>query len=282
MPDSYRLTDVPQVGGIKSMLQRINAKITALENAQDTTAFHVVTLNGKTVNFYATSDTTLAPVGTFTIPEDKSLDQLGTEIVENFTFSSLKYPNTVNPNLDGKTVFVLAVKGDDALNPTIKYNFVDASKLVDKYTASDTSITIAGYTVKVNTDPSPSNMLSLTANGLMVDGSGKIDKVTSPTTGNVPLLASDGSITNSTIAGTDVVVKPATFTLGNVVEFASDGGIVDSSIASANILVKLSGATANNIVTLTSDGGIVDSTFRVATDAEFTAMLNEVMPVSGS
>ena len=61
MPDSYRLNDIPKVGGIKSMLQRINAKITALENAQDTTAFHTVTLTGKTVNFYATSDTTLAP-----------------------------------------------------------------------------------------------------------------------------------------------------------------------------------------------------------------------------
>lgn len=219
MPDSYRLNDIPQLGGIKSMLQRINTKITELENAQDTTAFHVVTLNGKTVNFYATSDTTLAPVGTFTIPEDKSLDQLGTEIVENFTFSSLTYPNTVNPNLDGKTVFVLAVKGDDALNPTIKYNFVDASKLVDKYTASDTSITIAGYTIKANIASDTGNMLSLTASGLMVNGSGKVDKVT--------------------------------------------------------------GGTAGNIVTLASDGGIVDSTFRIATDAEFTAMLDEVLPASG-
>ena len=103
MPDSYRLNDIPKVGGIKSMLQRINAKITELEDAQDTTAFHVVTLNGKTVNFYATSDTTLAPVGTFTIPEDKSLDQLGTAIVPNFAFSSLTYPGATNPNLDGKT-----------------------------------------------------------------------------------------------------------------------------------------------------------------------------------
>lgn len=216
MPDSYRLNDIPKVGGIKSMLQRISAKITELENAQDTTAFHVVTLNGKTVNFYATSDTTLAPVGTFTIPEDKSLDQLGTEIVPNFAFSSLTYPGATNPNLDGKTVFVLAVKGDDALNPSIKYNFVDASSLVDEYTASDTSVTISGYKVKINIDPNSDTMLTLTANGLLVDGSGKVNKVT--------------------------------------------------------------GGTAGDIVTLTSDGGIADSTFRVATDAEFTAMLDEVFP----
>lgn len=219
MPDSYRVKDIPQIGGIKSMLQRISAKITELENAQDTTAFHAVTLNGKTVNFYATSDTTLAPVGSFTIPEDKSLDQLGTGIVENFAFSSLTYPGATNPNLDGKTVFVLAVKGDDALNPSIKYNFVDASSLVDEYIASDTSVTISGYKLKVNIDPRSDTMLTLTSNGLLVDGSGKVDKVTGATAGNIPLLA--------------------------------------------------------------SDGGIVDSTFRVATDAEFTAMLDEVFPSGG-
>ena len=55
------------------------------------------------------------------------------------------------PNLNGRTVFVLAVKGDKTTNPTIKYSFVSMEKLVDIYTAADTSITINGYKVSVAT-----------------------------------------------------------------------------------------------------------------------------------
>lgn len=217
MPDSYNVNDLPQVGGIKKLMQRISAKLAELEAAQDTTALHSVAVDGNTVKFFLTTDTTTTPAFTFDFPEEIFLDQAGTTIVPNFAYSAITYPNSTNPNLDGKTVFVLAVKGD-ATPPTVKYSFVDMAQLVDVYTASDTSITISDYSVKVNIDPAAANLLSLTANGLMVDGS--------------------------------------------------------------NLMRKVTGATAGNIAIFASDGSIVDSTFKVATDAEFTAMLDEVFPTA--
>ena len=48
----------------------------------------------------------------FDFPEKLFLDQAGTTVVENFAWSAATYPGSTNPNLDGKTVLVLAVKGD--------------------------------------------------------------------------------------------------------------------------------------------------------------------------
>ena len=213
--------------------------------------FKSAEVDGNTVKFYTSSDTSGTPAFTFDFAEEIFLDQAGTELVQNFAFSAATSPNSTNPNLDGKTVLVLAVKGDKQTNPTVKYSFIDVEALIDIYTASDTSITISGYNVKVNIDPAATNLLSLTANGLMVDASGKIDKVTSPTTGNVPLLASDGSLTNSTIVG-------------------------------GNVLSKVAGATEGNLVIFASDGSIVDSTYSIATDAEVNTVLDALLPtISG-
>lgn len=79
----------------------------------------------------------------------------------------------------------------------------------------------------------------------------KVDKVSSPTTGNVPVLASDGGITNSTIVG-------------------------------SNVLTKVSGATAGNFVIFASDGSIADSTCQIATDAEAVTMLDGILPTVSS
>lgn len=66
-------------------------------------------------------------------------------------------------------------------------------------------MTISGGDIKVNIDSDTNNILTLTAGGLFVDGSnlsvdtsGKIGKVQNATAGNVPILASDGSIADST------------------------------------------------------------------------------------
>ena len=209
--------------------------------------FKSLAVSGNTVNFYTTTDASGTAAFTFDFPEEIFLDQAGTTLVENFAWTAQAYPNSTNPNLDGKTVLVLAVKGDKETNPTTKYSFVDMAKLVDVYTAADNSITISGYTVSVKINPDAANMLSVTAAGLMVDGSGKVDKVSSPTTGNVPLLSSDGGITNSTIVGADV-------------------------------LTKVSGATADNVVIFASDGSIADSTYGIATLAECNELLQTILP----
>lgn len=156
--------------------------------------------NGK-VNFYTVpssevdSSTTIA--GSFNLPEEIFLDQVKTQFVNNFTFSAVTYPGATDPNLDGKPVFVLAIKGDKETNPTLNYSFLDMSALVDTYTASDTSVTVSGYQIKVNIDPSSDTLLTLTANGLLVDGSGKADKVTGATAGNIATLDANGNPTDS-------------------------------------------------------------------------------------
>lgn len=151
-------------------------------------------VEGNTVSFYLDSDTIGTPAFSFDFPEEIFLDQVNTGPVENFSWSALAYPNSVNPNLEGKTVFVLAVKGDKPTNPTIKYSFVDMEKLVDTYTASDTSITISGYTVAVKISAVAGNALKVKSDGLYVDA---LPKVENATAGNVPFLASDGTIVDS-------------------------------------------------------------------------------------
>ena len=218
MPDSYNLNDALQISGIRTMLQRISTRLAALESAQGITAFQPLAVDGNTVKFFTTSDTTTTPAYSFDFPEEIFLDQAGTTLVQNFAWSAVTYPNSTNPNLDGKTVLVLAVKGD-ATTPTVKYSFVDMAQLVDVYVASDTSITISDYSVKVNVSAAANNALTLQNDGLYVDISGKVNKFT--------------------------------------------------------------GATAGNICIFDSDGGVSDTGIKFATDAEFTAMLDEVFPVSG-
>ena len=118
------------------------------------------------------------------------------------------------------------------------------STLVDVYTASDTSIIITDYKVKVNVSADSDNMLATTANGLYVDGSGKVDKVVG--------------------------------TVGNFVTFAANGAVSDTGIASSNVITKLSGATENNLATYTADGGISDTGIAIATNAEVTEMLDTI------
>ncbi len=221
MADTYRVKDAPQIGGIQTMAQRIKARLDALENGGN--SIKDVKLEGNKLKFYnATTDTATATVvREIDIPAEMFLDPVHTTIVPNFTFSTSTYPNATNPNLNGKTVFVLAVKtvSNDGLTTTTDYSFVDAAALVDTYTASDTTITVSGYKLKVNVSAAANNAITLKNDGLHVDISGKINKV--------------------------------------------------------------SGATAGNFAVFDSDGGVADSGSRFATDAEFTAMLNEIFPVSG-
>lgn len=244
--------------------------------------FKSLSVSGNTVSFFTSTDGTGTAAATVDFPEEIFLDQAGTTLVENFAWSAATYPNSTNPNLEGKTVLVLAVKGDKETNPTTQYSFVNLEKLIDPYTASDTSLTISGYNIKVNIDSDTDNMLSLTANGLMVDGSGKIDTVASATAGNVPLLTSDGTLTNSTIVGEDILFKVSTPTAGNVPSLTSDGTLANSTVPVADIVTKVSGGTTGDIVILDSDGKIADSTYSIATNSDVTTYLDTIFPTVSS
>ena len=80
------------------------------------------------------------------------LDQAETAFVPKFTWSLETYPGTEDPNLNGKPVMVLAVKGSDG---SVTYSFMGMAALVDTYKAkveskdASTTVTIAGYEVDV-------------------------------------------------------------------------------------------------------------------------------------
>lgn len=153
--------------------------------------------NGK-VQFYAKTDKSGAVVGEFDLPEELYLDQAETTIVDKFTWSAATYPGSTNPNLNGKAVLVLGVKGDRATNPTVKYSFVNLTKLIDIYTAGDSSININGYTVTVKISVAADNLLEVKADGLYVGSDdSKLDKVPAAVSGHFAMWSASGVLIDS-------------------------------------------------------------------------------------
>lgn len=195
---SYNVNDLATVGHVKILATRVAMRLAALESPK---AFKAVKIKDNKLNFYDSSDTTVTPLTYVDLPEEIYLQQTETRLVENFTFSNATYPGATDPNLDGKTVLVLAVKGDGT-PPTVKYSFVNLTNIINDF----------------------------------------IPKVDSATAGNIPLLQSDGTIT-------------------------------DSTIASDTVVTKITGGVENNVVVIDANGKIKDSGHGIATDAEFDAML---------
>lgn len=183
------------LNGARTFLNELRKEFSSKTDAAKT--FKSLSVSGNTVSFFTSNDGTGTAAATFDFPEEIFLDQTGTKLVENFAWSAATYPGSTNPNLDGKTVLVLAVKGDKETNPTTKFSFVNLQKLIDVYTAGDNSITIAGYTVAVKISAVANNALTLKADGLHVDISGKADKVANATAGNIAALTADGKIADS-------------------------------------------------------------------------------------
>lgn len=144
-----------------------------------------------------------------------------TTFVAKFKFDAATYPGATDPKLDGKPVMVLAVKGENPDSCT--YSFLSMAALVDTYKAkavgkdASTTVTIAGYEVdvKVNVSAAAGNALTLKDDGLYVptpeevDISGKADKVTGATTGNLAALDGEGNLTDSGKKPADFVAAEA-------------------------------------------------------------------------
>lgn len=201
MPTNYNLEDAAKLKHVNALAQLTKSKL-------DET-FKSLSVSGNTVSFFASTDASGTALATFDFPEELFLDQTGTTLVDNFAFSAATYPGATNPNLDGKVVLVLAVKGD-ATTPTVHYSFVDMAKLVDAYTAADNSINISGYSVAVNISQTAGNLLSLVNDGLLVDHDDtKVDKVTNAVTGNIVTFGASGAVVDSGV------------------KFASDSDVID-------------------------------------------------------
>ena len=225
-------------------LKHIAALGTRVKSELDTTVKYV-SVNGGTVSFFKTADGSGTAAFTVDFPEEIFLDQAGTTLVDNFSWSSLAYPGSTNPNLDGKTVLVLAVRGDKATAPTVKYSFVDVSKLIDTYTPANEGISIAGYSIGAQVSATATNILSIANDGLLAE------------------LKLNGATQN------------------NVAAFDANGYIQDSGLSIADLdfsgkADKVAGASAGNIATLDANGNLVDSGVTFASDADVNTMITSI------
>lgn len=148
------------------------------------------------------------------LPVEMFLDQLGTKFVPSFAFNAATYPGGTDPNLNGKPVLVLALKARDHNNnnaETITYSFLNMETLVDTYTAKSGNsakiLNIAGYEIEFKIDPSNDNAIEVTANGIKVNISGKIDKVANATAGNIPSLTANGGLADSGVAVANILTS---------------------------------------------------------------------------
>jgi len=196
---------------LTKLAQRTKTELTTLETKLATgidAAFKSLKVEGSTISFYTSADKSGAAAATVDFPAEYFLDQAKTAIEESFAWNEAAYPGSANPNLDGKPVLVMAVKGDDG---SVTYSFLNMEKLMNVYTAkvdgkdASTSIVIDGYTVDVmvRISAAEGNQLQLKDDGLFVpapaaaDLSGKADKVASAIAGNLAGLDANGNLTDS-------------------------------------------------------------------------------------
>lgn len=183
--------NLASVAHVTTLAQRVK---TELDNL-DAKNFGGVSVADGRINFFATPDTSGTPLKSVDLPEELFLDQVRTTFVPTFLFSNASYPGATNPNLDGKPVLVLAVKGDKSTNPTLTYSFVNLETLVDTYVPMNAGISIAGNSIGIQLSADAGNILSIANNGLK----GTL-QLAGASAGNFAIFGADGSIVDSGFA----------------------------------------------------------------------------------
>jgi len=199
---AYDLNKLARLQAVKDLGDRVKTEIDELKNTGVASALKNVEVDGNALKFYTSSDTAAEAAFTVDLPAEIFLDAASTSFVPSFNFANGGYTGATNPNFDGKPVLVLGVKSksNDGKTTTTSYSFLDMTSLVTIYTASDTSVVITDYKVKANVSSAAGNMLANTAGGLYVDGSGKVDKVTTATAGNLAAFVAGGGISDTGIS----------------------------------------------------------------------------------
>ena len=195
--------DLAPVSYVTTLAQRVKSELDTLDGKN---FGGVAVTNGK-INFYATSDTSATALASVDLPEEIFLDQTQTSFVQSFAFSSATYPSATNPNLDGKPVLVLAVKGDNTSNPTLSFSFINLESLIDTYSAGNTGINISGYSIGLNISTVTGNLANIDSSGLFVGSdNSKLDTV-SGSQGNFLVFGANGTISDSgsTIADSSAI-----------------------------------------------------------------------------
>ena len=149
-----------------------------------------------TWSFYNTDTPTedSTPVFSIDVPVEYFLDQTKTTFVQEFVWSAETYVGSTDPSLDGKPVWVMAVKGDD---DSVTYSFVNLETLVDVYTAKETnsvSVVVSDaneISADVKISEEEGNIISVKEDGLFAEAdlSGKADKLVNPAEGDAIIKA---------------------------------------------------------------------------------------------
>ena len=271
---AYDANAIAKLGHLASFASKVKSELTALDE-KFSGSFRSLSVSGNTVSFFTTTDASGTAVASFDFPEELYLQQVGTEIVENFAWSAATYPNSANPNLDGKTVLILAVKGNKATNATVKYSFVDMANVIKAISAGDTSITVNGYAVNVRISAVTGNLLELKSDGLFVGSDDtKVDKVA----GKQLSTEDFTSAFKTKLEGIE-----ATAQVNKIETVKVDGTALAISNKAVDIdltgkVDKVTSATSGNIVLFGANGAIVDSGFKIASDADVAEMLETYFP----
>lgn len=121
------------------------------------------------ISLYTTADKSGTPAVEIDLPEEMFLDQAKTTFVGEFAWSEATYPNSADPNLEGKPVLVLAVKGDK----NVTYSFISIESVIKTYVgeSSETAnVTVADGKIKTDVKISAveGNTLTVKSDGLYV------------------------------------------------------------------------------------------------------------------
>ena len=199
------MSKLVKLQALDTLAQKADAKITAVETKANNAFKGAKIVNGNTIAFYKSTDTTGTADLTLDLPAEMVLDSAKTSFVSNFNFANGNYTGATDPNLDGKAVLVLAIKTTDKAVEGVSYSFVDVDYLVDTYSAADNSITINGYTIAVKISAAANNAITLQNDGLHVDISGKQDRDTDAVADNIAKFDANGNAVDAGIAAADVL-----------------------------------------------------------------------------
>lgn len=161
------LSQPATLGNLKQTVENMKVYI----DSDKTVSIKGYLKENNTHKFYNTSTPTVdtTPIFSFDIVTEYFLDQTKTTFVQEFAWSDATYTGSTNPNLDGKPVFVLAVKGEDS----VSYSFVNLETLIDTYKTKDTTtlsleITDNEISGNVNISAEEGNAVVVKEDGLYV------------------------------------------------------------------------------------------------------------------
>ena len=253
------------VAHVTTLAQRVKSELDSL----DTRNFGDVSIANGQIKFFAKSgDST--PLKSIDLPEEIFLDQTQTAFVQSFSFSAATYPGATNPNLDGKPVLVLAVKGDKTTNPTLSFSFINLETLIVTYSAGN-GININNNTIAAKISSASGNLLTADANGLYIGDTGKglsTEDYSSAEKTKLAGIEDNAQENDIEIIKVDNVSIPPANKIVNI----DLSGKVD----------KVTTATSGNIIIFGSGGALVDSGVAIESDANVANAINSIFGGSGS